>query len=136
VYGLKDIDRAYQALQQAEQRGFALGNREKAQLADGYRLRADGLFSDAQYIRGMPQEKDEVQRARDDYQRALQLYQGIAPWGNSRASIDKVQSSLVTVNSRLDQIDVEEHPERWLPDKLKSLLDGVLRLRDRNQENH
>ena len=32
VYGLKDIDRAYQALQQAEQRGYHLRNRERVQL--------------------------------------------------------------------------------------------------------
>ena len=41
MYGLNDIDKAYQALQQAEKRGYPLGNREKAQLADGYRDRAD-----------------------------------------------------------------------------------------------
>jgi len=136
VYGLKDIDRAYQALQQAEQRGFALGNREKAQLADGYRARADGLISDAQYIRGMPQEKDEIRRAKDDYQRALELYQGIVPWGNSRTSIDKVENSLQNANSRLQQIETDENPQRSLPDKLKNLLDDVLRLRNKNQDNH
>jgi hypothetical protein len=44
VYGLKDIDKAYAVLQEAERRGYKLGNREKAQLADGYvRDRGDRL---------------------------------------------------------------------------------------------
>ena len=41
VYGLHDIDHAYQALQQAEKHGHALANRDKAQLADGYRDRGN-----------------------------------------------------------------------------------------------
>src|SRR6202040_769310 len=32
VYGLKDIDKAYEALQQAQRRGYQLGDREKSQL--------------------------------------------------------------------------------------------------------
>ena len=137
VYGLKDIDRAYQVLQQAEQRGFALGNREKAQLADGYRSRADSLFWDSRNVRGMPQEKDEIQRAKDDYERALQLYQSIAPYGNSRTSIGKVETSLESVNFRLQQLTEEANPQRLLPDRLRDFVNGVLGLRGgRNQENH
>jgi serine/threonine-protein kinase len=133
VYGLKDIDRAYQALQQAEQRGFALGNREKAQLADGYRARADSLFWDSRNVRGMPQEKDEVQRAKDDYGRALQLYQSIAPWGNSRTSITKIESSLDSVNFRLHELADEENAQKSIPEKVKSLIDDVLG-RGKNQD--
>ena len=79
VYGLKDIDKGYEALQQAEKRGYQLGNREKSQLADGYRDRADRLWWDSRNVRGLPQEKDQIQSAADDYKRALELYQGIAP---------------------------------------------------------
>ena len=133
VYGLKDIDKAYQALEQAQQRGYTLGNREKSQLADGYRDRADRLFWDTRNIRGMPQEKDEVQRSKDDYERALGLYQSIAPWGNANASIARVQSSLESVNTRLEQIDQEEHRGpigtvgRIIPELVKPLLDKILK---------
>ena len=34
---------------------------------------------------GCPQEKDQVQKVAEDYRRALQLYQGIAPYGNASA---------------------------------------------------
>jgi tetratricopeptide (TPR) repeat protein len=105
VYGLKDIDKADQALHQAEKHGFAIGNREKSQLADGYRERADRTYWDSRNVRGLPQEKEQITRARDDYQRALQLYQGIAPYGNANAAIVRVEDSLDSVNYRLQEIE-------------------------------
>jgi serine/threonine protein kinase len=100
VYGLKDIDKAYIALQEAERRGYALGNREKDQLADGYRERADRLWYDSRKIQGLPQEKEEVQKAQDDYNRALRLYQEVAPYGNANANIARVQAMLSAVEYR------------------------------------
>ena len=110
VYGLKDIDRAYQAMQQAEKRGYQLRNRERAQLADGYRARADRLWWDSRNVRGLPQEKDQIQRAADDYNRALGLYQDVAPYGNANDGIVRVEKSLESVNFRLQQIYQEAQP--------------------------
>jgi len=107
VYGLKDIDRAAQAFAQAESHGYKLGNREKSQLADGYRERADRLWWDSRNVRGLPQEKDQVQRAADDYKRALDLYQQSAPYGNATVRIGQVESSLESVNFRLAAIEQE-----------------------------
>jgi tetratricopeptide (TPR) repeat protein/predicted Ser/Thr protein kinase len=107
VYGLKDIDRASQAFDQAVNHGYKLGNREKSQLADGYRERADRLWWDSRNVRGLPQEKDQVQRAADDYKRALDLYQQSAPYGNGNVRVGQVQSSLESVNFRLAEIDQE-----------------------------
>jgi eukaryotic-like serine/threonine-protein kinase len=111
VYGLKDIDRAYQAMQQAQKRGYQLRNREKLQLADGYRARADRVFWDSRNVRGLPQEKDQIQRAADDYNRALGLYQNVAPSGNANDGIVRVEKSLETVNFRLQQLDQVTQPE-------------------------
>jgi eukaryotic-like serine/threonine-protein kinase len=105
VYGLGDIDKADEALQQAAKRGYALGNREKAQLADGYRARAERMFSDARKVRGLPQEKDQIQRSREDYEHALELYQSIAPYGNSLTMIARVETSMDGVDLRLREID-------------------------------
>jgi tetratricopeptide (TPR) repeat protein/predicted Ser/Thr protein kinase len=107
VYGLKDIDRASQAFDQAASHGYKLGNREKSQLADGYRERADRLWWDSRNVRGLPQEKDQIQRAADDYKRALDLYQQSAPYGNANARIGQVQSSLESANFRLAEIERE-----------------------------
>jgi tetratricopeptide (TPR) repeat protein/predicted Ser/Thr protein kinase len=107
VYGLKDIDRAAQAFDQAVNHGYKLGNREKSQLADGYRERADRLWWDSRNVRGLPQERDQIQRAADDYKRALDLYQQSAPYGNANARVGQVQSSLDSVNTRLAEIEKE-----------------------------
>jgi tetratricopeptide (TPR) repeat protein len=109
VYGLKDIDKGYDALRQAQQRGYALGNREKLLLADGYRDRADRLWWDSRNVRGLPPEKDQIQRAADDYKRAEELYQGISPWGKSIVNLIRVRLSLESVNSRLQQIQTDPH---------------------------
>jgi serine/threonine protein kinase len=105
VYGLRDIDRAYQALQQAEKHGHPLGSREKAAVADGYRERANRMFWDSRKVRDLPQEKDQVLRAKADYERALEMYQSIVPYGNSEAFERDVQASLESVNFRLNEIE-------------------------------
>ena len=104
IYNLGDTDRGYEALQKAEHLGFQLGSREKSMLADGYRRRGDRLFWDSRNVRGLPQEKDQIERAADDYRHALELYQSIAPYGNASANIMKVQTSLDSANVRLQQI--------------------------------
>jgi tetratricopeptide (TPR) repeat protein len=105
IYGLHDVDRAYQALQQAEKRGHPLGNREKGQLADDYRDRANRVFSESSSVADPSKQKEEIERARQDYVRALELYQSIAPEENSTASIQDVQASLQSVNSRLNELE-------------------------------
>ena len=107
TYGLKDPDRAYQALQAAEAKGYKLGNREKFQLAYGYRERGEKLYTASLSVRGLPQEKDQILRARDDYQQALKLYQEIAPYGKANTVIPTVQQRLDQVNYRVQEL---EHP--------------------------
>jgi serine/threonine protein kinase len=102
--GTLDIDKASQALDEAGKRGYPPGNREKLQLAYAYMVRADREFWDSRDVRGLPQEKDQVQRAADDYQRAVSLYQGIAPYGNANAMIKRLGDSLDSVNFRLSEI--------------------------------
>jgi serine/threonine protein kinase len=105
VYGFKDVDRGYQAFEEAAKRGYPLGNREKSQLADGYRARADREWWDSRNVRGTPQEKDDIQRVADDYKRAFDLYREVAPYGNSSGALARVGLSLVAVEFRLHQLD-------------------------------
>ncbi len=104
VYNLKDVDKAAQAYDQATRHGYQLGSRDNLVLADGYLERADRTFWDSRNVRGLPQEKDQLQRSGDDYRRALRLYQEIAPYGNAAAKITRVQSSLESVDYRLKEI--------------------------------
>jgi serine/threonine-protein kinase len=104
VYGLKDVDRAYQAFEQAAKLGYPLGNREKLQLADGYRARGDREWWDSRDMRGTPQEKGDIQRVEDDYKRAFDLYRQAVPYGNSSGGMARVGLSLVAVEFRLQQL--------------------------------
>jgi tetratricopeptide (TPR) repeat protein len=104
VYGTKELDKAYEALRAAQKLGHPLGNREKQQLADGYLDRAGRLISDAQSVRGLPQEGEQIGRAAADYSRALELYQGIAPYGHATKSGALAQSGLDAANARLAQV--------------------------------
>jgi tetratricopeptide (TPR) repeat protein len=99
-----DIDKASAALDEAGKRGYPPGNREKLQLAYAYMVRGDREFWDSRDVRGLPQEKDQVQRAADDYQRAASLYQSVAPWGNANTMIKRLGDSLDSVNFRLSAI--------------------------------
>jgi len=108
VYGLKDVDKASAAFHQAEANGYQLGNRERSQLADGYRERADRTWWDSRNVRDLPQEKEQIQQAANDYQRALDLYQKSAGWGSAGMRIVQVQKDLESVNTRLQQIDSSE----------------------------
>jgi serine/threonine protein kinase len=111
VYGLKDVDRAYQAFQEAARLGYPSGNREKLQLADGYRARADREWWDSRDVRGTPQEKGDIQRVEDDYKRAFDLYRQVAPYGNSSGGMARVGLSLVAVEFRLQQLDKDDGNE-------------------------
>jgi len=110
VYGLKDLDKAYDALQKAQKLGHPLGSPEKQQLADGLVNRAGEFLSDAHNLRGLPQEKDEMERAAADYSRALELYQGTTPFGHATRSALQVQTALDGVNIRLAQIAAGGNP--------------------------
>jgi tetratricopeptide (TPR) repeat protein/predicted Ser/Thr protein kinase len=104
VYGLKDIDKASEALKQAANRGYKLGARDQAQLADGYRDRANRLWLDSRNVRGLPQEKDQLTRAVEDYKTALGLYQSIAPYAKANDQIRQIENDMDSVNFRLQQI--------------------------------
>ena len=103
-------------MQEAEHRGYRLGNREKAQLADGYRDRGDRLWWDSRNVRGLPQEKDQIQKAADDYRRALELYQSIVPYSNANVNIARVQTSLSGIEYRLAELQSGlKPPQEGLP---------------------
>jgi hypothetical protein len=101
ISGLRDIDKASSAFQDAARRGFKLGRREQLLLADGFLERADRTFWASRSVRGLPQEKEQVQRAADDYSRALALYREISPFGDSAAKIARVETSLQSVKLNL-----------------------------------
>jgi tetratricopeptide (TPR) repeat protein len=128
IYGLEDIDRGAEAMNQAQKLGYPLGPRETAQLADGYRTRGDGLDRAAGELGGMPQEKEFLAGSRDAYRKALELYTSIATFSDVPAHIRTTQRRLEAVERKLD--DLEERtsngstPGRILRD-LGRILGGL-----------
>ncbi len=100
IYGSHDVEKGAEALKNAERRGHDLGKREKAQLADGFRSRADQMLREAVRATGQLEEKDYLHRAEEDYRRAEDLYQQIVPFGGSATSVRKIHDNLDTIASR------------------------------------
>jgi serine/threonine protein kinase len=104
VYALKDVDKAQEALRAADKRGHELGRREKSQLADGYKDRAEQFLREATRSGGLPEEKDYLQRAREDFGRAEELYREVVPFGNSTAVLRRIFEQLELIEVRLEAI--------------------------------
>jgi len=127
IYGLTDIEHGDEALQNAERRGFSLGKRERALLADGYRSRGDRMVKDLPNVQGLPAEKDELQRARDDYKRALDLYQEAAPCCRANTWIPRVQKNLDDINEQLQNLNAPLIPSSNDETARRNLVLSILR---------
>ncbi|MDP8979835.1 MAG: serine/threonine-protein kinase [Acidobacteriota bacterium] len=105
AYDLGDMDRAEEAINKAVEYNHPMGKREQAQLADGYHRRADRTWRDSRAFTQHPaQEKDYLEKARQDYLRAQDLYQRIGVWGDSTRSQMQVLQGLQRIEQRLAQM--------------------------------
>jgi serine/threonine protein kinase len=107
IYGLEDIERGADAMNQAQKLGYTLGPRETAQLADGYRTHADTLVRAASELNDLPQEKEFLTRARDAYRRSLELYTTIAGIADVPAHIRTTQRRLEECERRLEEVEAQ-----------------------------
>jgi hypothetical protein len=107
IYGLDDLDRAVDALRQAERFGYSSGAREIAQLADGYRARGDRLARSARLLRGLPQEQPSLEKAAEAFQRALELYGKAPDFARGAANTRLTQRGLEQVERRLAEMAAE-----------------------------
>src|SRR5262245_13016493 len=105
IYDLNDPEKGSAELKQAERDGFTLGNREKAQMADGFRNRGDRICGELRRLRTLPGEKEHLLKAREDYEDALELYQSIFPYGESGPNIQLTQARIEKVDERLAELD-------------------------------
>jgi serine/threonine protein kinase len=99
---LGNLDAAEDSLRLAERNGFDFGRREKNELADAYRNRAEGWVREADGLTGLPGEKDYLERARRDFRRAQQLYNEVIPYGDSTNDLRRVHDFLDHVELRLE----------------------------------
>jgi serine/threonine protein kinase len=111
IYGLEDVERGADALQQAERLGYTAGDRETVQLADGYRARADTFVRTARTLNGEPQEREYLTRAGEAYREAIDRYSKALGFADAPRSLRQAQRSLRQVEQRAAEIsDPEEQP--------------------------
>ena len=101
IYGLEDVDRGADALKQAQRFGYTAGDRETAQLADGYRSRAEILARAARTFSGMAQEQESLTRAAEAYRQALDLYSKVLGFAGVSRSMRAAQRGLTQVEQRI-----------------------------------
>ena len=106
IYGLEDIDRGADALNEAQRRGYVPTERETVQLADGYRARGNSLMKSAEQLSGMTQESDYLTRAVEAYQRAIGLYGQAAGVANVPSNIRATQRAHDQAQRRLDELSL------------------------------
>ena len=104
IYGLEDVDRGADALQQAQRLGYTAGDRETVQLADGYRARADTFARTARTLAGMPQEQEYLTRAAEAYRQAADRYSNALGFGDAPRSLRLAQRGLRQVEQRLAEL--------------------------------
>ena len=99
IYGLEDVDRGVDALQQAQRLGYMAGAREAVQVADGYRLRAMALASRARTVSDRAVAQEYLARSADAYRRAIVLYSKASGFAGQRA-LRAAQRGLEQVEQR------------------------------------
>jgi len=100
IYGIEDVDLAADALKQAQKLGFTPGDRETAQLADGYRARGESLFRTARQLAGLPQESEYLQRAGDAYKQARDLYERVPGFPGVAVNLRRATRALDQIGER------------------------------------
>jgi tetratricopeptide (TPR) repeat protein len=101
-YQLEDVDKAEDALQKAAHYGHPAGKRDTAQLADAYRHRAERMWRQSRGLTHEPeQERNFLDRAKQDYAHAEDLYQRAGLFGDS-------------VRNRLQAVHGEQRVEQRL----------------------
>jgi hypothetical protein len=114
IYGLEDTDRAADALQQAQKRGYGVGDRDTAQFGDGYRARGDSLRQTARQLMHLPQEAEYLQRAIVAYRAALAQYERIPEFPGAAATLRRVHWVIEELEKRLADLAAEkERSLQW-----------------------
>jgi hypothetical protein len=76
AYSLRDVDALTEAIEEAEKRGYTRGRREKAQLGDAYRVRAERARSAAARLTG-DERTEQLNRAAEDYGQCIAHLEGL-----------------------------------------------------------
>jgi tetratricopeptide (TPR) repeat protein len=104
IYGLEDVDRGADALQQAQRLGYTAGARETLQLADGYRSRAMTFARTARTLSGLVAEQEYLRRSADAYRQAINLYSNVLGYADAPRSLRAAQLGLEQAEQRRGEL--------------------------------
>jgi serine/threonine protein kinase/tetratricopeptide (TPR) repeat protein len=113
-YETFDLDALQKALGELGKRGYPLGRREKAMLADGFRRKGIELQSRAESTDRADDRLELLDRARDHFNQALSFYSEIPGYASSRTNSADVAEHLHEVERQLDELHEPGVLERLL----------------------
>jgi hypothetical protein len=100
AYDLFDLDALQKTLDELTHRGYQLGRREKAMLADAFRMRGLASEARAQHARGSA-EIELLKQARADLEQAVQTYAEIPGFAAAASNREEAESHLEAIQARL-----------------------------------
>jgi tetratricopeptide (TPR) repeat protein len=107
LYAYTDPDKAQAAADKAQGLGHVENRREMSQRADGYFLRAQQTVKDALKIKGLDlTERNYLFKARQDYERARDLYSRVGSYANAQDRLMDSVRGLDLVHARLKEMDI------------------------------
>jgi serine/threonine protein kinase len=111
-YETFDLDALQKAIGELGKRGYPIGRREKAMLADGFHRKGIEMQARAEQAT-RPEDQEEMKtRAREYFEQALNLYAEIPGYGDSKANSEDVQQRLEDMNGSPAAGDSPVHPAR------------------------
>ena len=106
AYEQPDLKQLEEALSELERHGYPTGRREKAMLADGYRIQAQNLLARATRARGTDQETELLESARDHFTQAIDLYREAGNFANARGNMADSANQLQGILTRLEELGI------------------------------
>jgi serine/threonine protein kinase/tetratricopeptide (TPR) repeat protein len=106
AYEQFDLKQLEDSLSELERHGYPMGRREKAMLADGYRMRAQEMLAQATRARDTDEETELLESARDHFTQAISLYREAGSFASARENMQDAANQLRGILARLEELGI------------------------------
>lgn len=114
AYERFNLEELQKALGELGKRGYTLGRREKAMLADGFRMRGIELHERAKRTREIDDQLTVLDQAQRSLEQAVDFYDDIPSYANVRQNRAEAERRLAEIRGRLDEVHQPGVLERLL----------------------
>jgi hypothetical protein len=108
AYEQFDLEGLQSALGELGKRGYRLGRREKAMLADGFRMKGRELHARALRNEGTDEEERLLENAREHLIQAMNFYDEIRGYANVEQNRKDAEDRIEAVTKRLRDLDEDQ----------------------------